>query len=94
MRGPVPDKPSTRPTVPEVTVLARAYYAKPGDAAGGNLHVVLDDSNLDDSSISFCLERAHEAGDADGVVLAEKLLALTRTQRRRLSYNKYCYGSS
>jgi hypothetical protein len=33
------------------------YYNNFGNAAGGNLHIVLDDGNLEDDSIEFCKTR-------------------------------------
>jgi hypothetical protein len=84
-RGPIPDKPRDRPTVPVVLALACHYYAKPGNSTGGNLHVVLEDRNLEDEFIADSIERAVEQGDEEGAALARALLAMTRTQRRRLS---------
>lgn len=37
-----------RPTVPDVLLLARAYCAKPGNSVGGDLHIVLEDRNVQD----------------------------------------------
>jgi hypothetical protein len=73
-----------KPTVPEVLPLVRAYYEKPGNSVGGNLHIVLEDGNVDDSHVRACLEWAQAAGDADAVALATLLLRMSRTQRRRL----------
>lgn len=73
-----------RPTVPEVLPLVRAYYAMPGNGVGGNLHIVLDDANVDDGSVHFCINAAREAGDTEGVKLGEVLLAMSKTQRRKL----------
>lgn len=75
---------TTKPTITEVLPLVRAYYAKPGNEAGGSLHVVLDDGNVSDDDVRFCLQQTREHGDADGVALAEKLLLMSRTQRRKL----------
>jgi len=72
------------PTVPEVLPLVRAYYALPGNSTGGSLHIVLDDGNTDDSSVLFCIRRAHQLDDTDGITLAEILLKMSRTQRRKL----------
>lgn len=83
-RGPIPDKPADRPKVPEVVEMARRYYAKAGNEVGGNLHVVLDDGNLDDGCCGSARARAFAAGDFDGFKLADALCAMTRTQRRRV----------
>lgn len=68
----------------EVTQMARDYYAKPGNGAGGSLHIVLDDGNIKDDSVEFCRKWAEDAGDEDGVRLAEALLGLSKTQRLRV----------
>ena len=74
----------SKPTVPEVLPLVRSYYAKPGNEAGGSLHIVLDDGNVDDDSVAFCLQRANEKHDEDGIKLAELLSKMSKTQRRKL----------
>lgn len=74
-----------KPTVPEVPPLVVAYYAKSGHGAGGNLHIVLDDENVDDGQVQFCLDLARRVGDADGVQLAELLLRMSKTQRLKLA---------
>jgi hypothetical protein len=83
-RGPIPDKAADRPTVPEVLLLAAAYYDKPGNSMGGSLHVALEDGNLDDGNLEFCRGWAAKHQDEDGITLANVLLQLTRTQRVRL----------
>ena len=80
----IPDRPADRPKVPEVLALVRAYYAKPGNGVGGSLHIVLDDHNVKDSDIAWCRDRAQAAGDEDGVKIAELMLQMTPSQRRRL----------
>lgn len=51
-----------------------AYCGKPGNEAGGSLHIVLDDGNVEYKDVCFCLNRAKEKGDEDGIVLASELL--------------------
>lgn len=77
-----------RPTVPEVWPLVRAYYAIDGNSVGGNLHIVLEDGNIKDDDVQWCLDNARERGDASGVELAELLLKMTKTQRTKLSRMK------
>ena len=60
------------------------YYRRPGNEVGGPLHLVLDDYNLDDASIDFCIEAAAERGDDAGVALGRAIRNLTRRQRRAL----------
>lgn len=71
-------------TVPGVLILVRKYYALPGNMCGGNLHIVLDDGNINDGCVRFCIERATKAGDTFGAQLAEILLKCSVTQRRKL----------
>lgn len=73
-----------KPTVPEVLPIVRAYYAKPGNLAGGSLHIVLDDGNVGDDCVEFCEKEATERGDDDGVALARILRRMSKTQRHKL----------
>lgn len=61
----------------------RAYHRK--NITWGSLHIVLDDLNLEDHSVEFCLSYAKENGDREGAELAEILRKLSRTQRRRIA---------
>jgi hypothetical protein len=74
-----------KPTVPDVVPLVRAYYGKPGNEAGGSLHIVLDDCNVDDADVRFCRDTAAERDDDDGVALADILLTMSKTQRLKLA---------
>lgn len=74
-----------KPTVDAVEPLVRAYYAFPGNAAGGNFHLVLDNKNVSDRDVTFCLNQAKIAGDAAGVELGELLIQMSRTQRLKLA---------
>lgn len=64
--------------------MASNYLATPGNGAGGSLHVVLDDANVADSDVRFCLACASKSGDWRGVLLAAAILALSKSQRHRL----------
>jgi hypothetical protein len=75
----------SKPTVPEVLPLVRAYCAKPGNWNGGSLHIVLADDNVSDSDVQHCIEWARERGDDDGAALGEILLRMSKTQRLRLA---------
>lgn len=59
------------------------YYARPENGAGGSLHIVLDDGNVEDDSVAFCEHYAGEAGDGAGRVLARLLGMCSVTQRRK-----------
>ncbi len=69
-------------TVLEVMPDVRALYDK--SAVGCCLHIVLDDGNVADSHVQFCVEYAIEKGHKDCEALARKLLSMTRTQRLKL----------
>ena len=71
-------------TTAEIVELVEAYYAKPGNLAGGNLHIVLDDGNVEDENIEWCRERCLEAGDSDGLLLCTLLAERGRSTRRRI----------
>lgn len=78
-----PDEEARKPTVPEVLPLVQTVYAH--SAVGCCLHIVLDDHNVEDGHVKFCLERAHEAQHHVCITLAEKLLRMSKTQRLRLA---------
>lgn len=93
-RGPIPNKPGDRPTAREVIALARTFCASPGHNIGGALHIVLDDGNLEEGNIRFCLNALNRGAChcgrrvcGEGVTLALALLKLTRTQRYKVYAN-------
>jgi hypothetical protein len=77
--------PRQKPTVPEVLPMMYAYRDTAGNGVGGSLHIVLDDGNVEDGHVRWCIERAQECGDEEGVKLGETLLSMTKTQRKKLS---------
>ena len=93
----------TRPTVPEVLPLVNAYYAFPGCGCGGSLHIVLDDENIDDGSIEYCITCARDPAfwvcqkmggpDEAGEALGNLLLLMSRTQRLKIAKWHDGYGS-
>lgn len=70
-----------RPTAHEVAVYVALFYCVPGNGAGGSCHIVLDDDNIDDGSVSYCLHSALAKGDRLGAAMAQVLLRLSRSQR-------------
>lgn len=72
-----------KPTIPEV--IARFVTYNEHNPAWGSLHVVLDDHNVEDSSVRFCLGWANEHGDWEGAALAHILLQMSKTQRLKIS---------
>jgi len=73
----------------EIIKLAKDYYSKEGNECGGSLHIVLDDGNLEDDNIKFCINYAKENNDIDGIKIGELLLTLSMTQRNKM-YNELC----
>lgn len=61
-------------------------YSLPGCAAGGPLHIVIDDGNVDDHHLDFCAEQmAADEWEVEVVEACEAVLALLRevpAQRR------------
>lgn len=72
-----------KPTTTEVLPLVVAVYQR--HSGGCCLHIVLDDNNVTDSDVDFCVKRSHENGHADCLELAERLRAMSRTQRLKLA---------
>lgn len=71
-----------RLTLPEVVPIAQAYMER--YPHGGSLHLALEDFNLSDKAIEFCAGIASENGDIHGKNLADMMLRLTQTQRKKL----------
>jgi hypothetical protein len=78
-----------KPSIPDVLPLVKAYFQKPGNEAGGLLHVVLDDGNVESPHILFAMEQCLLASDEDGHWLCIQLLRMSRTQRKKLSAMTY-----
>lgn len=70
-----------RPMAPDVAKSIAAYYAKPGNGAGGHCHIVLDDENIRDDHVQWCLDRCEQEQDVDGVSLMQTFLGMKRTAR-------------
>jgi hypothetical protein len=75
-------KPSNTLTVPDVIDRFRAYKEK--EPCWGSIHIVLDDGNVRDKDVKFCIEFALERGDTEGHELACMLLGMSITQRNKL----------
>lgn len=75
-----------RPSIPEIIDRFAIYYQKPGNQAWGKLHVILDDGNVTDSTVEWCIEYANLCQDFEAVALAQILLSMTKTQRLKLPH--------
>lgn len=73
-----------KPTVPEVAPAVRALYVRHG--AGCCLHIVLDDGNVEDHSVDFCIKYAQEEQHLECEKLARTLRMMSRTQRLKLGH--------
>jgi hypothetical protein len=66
---------------------AKLYYRLPGNGAGGNLHLVLDDGNCDDDSMWVCIKGCVQESDKAGLYIAAVMLfAMTEDEREEF----YC----
>lgn len=71
--------------------LIEYYYELPDKGAGGYLHIVLDDGNVDYSCISFCQEQCEENGDTLGYLICDVLLLFSEDERAYM-YTKDKWG--
>lgn len=94
----MPESRLARPSVPEVLPLVNAYYCFDGCGTGGCLHIVLDDDNIEDGSITYCIECAKDpefwltkesygGHDEAGELLGRLLLLMSMTQRGKIAKN-------
>lgn len=57
------------------------------ELGGGNLHIVLEDGNLEDHHIEWCIQNALDEMDGDAAIIGNWLLKLTEEEREDV-YNK------
>ena len=72
---------SDKPTITDALV-ARLRDYNPG--AWGSLHIVMEDGNVRDGDVEFCIQDALKLRDWRGAELACVLRQMSRTQRRKL----------
>lgn len=65
----------------QIAKLIKDYYLLPDNEAGGNCHIVLDDNNIDDESIIYCICECIKNNDKTGQYIMNKLLLLRKTAR-------------
>jgi hypothetical protein len=75
-----------RPNVPEVAPLVAELYKR--NAVGCCLHIVLDDGNVSNRHVDFCIAWARDKGHKECEHLAKKLRLMSTTQRRKLYVRK------
>ena len=71
-----------KPTIPDVFPRVQELYAR--HPAGCHLHVVLDDGNVSDAAVKFCISAAMAAGCVECKEVGILLEGMSKTQRRKL----------
>ena len=61
--------------------LVAEYDEIPENICGGNLHIILDDFNVEDSSIIACYEFSKENKDYLGMLICSKLMGIDESER-------------
>lgn len=80
-----------KPTIPEVLPLVNQLYleedpcTKDAGCVGGHLHIVLDDGNIEDGCVQFCLDQAIEDNCPTCRTIAEQLMQMSKTQRKKIA---------
>ena len=77
------------PSGADVESLIERFYELPGNAAGGSLHVVLDDGNWERDSVIYSRDWARRERDAAGEAFADLLLTLGDEQLHEYLCNGY-----
>lgn len=78
--------------VKEICSLVKYLYDDLHEGAGGLLHIVLDDGNIDDDDLQWCLERCNREENRDRhdrdvcIEIAQRMLNLSREQRTLIYY--------
>ena len=76
----------SKPTIPEVYPLVLEWYEMINQGYDGILfHCILDDGNYEQKFADSSLAQAIKTGDKFSINLAEKIAAMSNTQRRKLS---------
>lgn len=71
-----------KPTTDRVRPLVAAIYKR--SVVGCCLHIAMDDGNVDDDDIEFCILQAQAAGHDDCERVGGLLLQMSRTQRKKV----------
>ena len=62
------------------------YYNINGNKSGGNCHIVLDDLNVNNSSIDFCINVCNENNDFKGLEIMNIMKNFRKTARLKSLY--------
>jgi hypothetical protein len=71
----------------EMIPLMKAIYER--NCVGCCWHIVLDDDNIEDGHVEYCINYAAEKGHQDCIALGPLMLSASRTQRLRASRSYY-----
>ena len=71
----------------EQPIAIKQLYDREGGSGGCCLHIVLDDNNIEDGHVAFCVDRAYQQSHEDCKLLSLSMLALTEEQRGRVLRN-------
>lgn len=74
------------PTVEKMAEWIEWWYTFPDHGAGGNLHIVLDDENVEDHHLTWTRGYCDERGDQTGSNLCLLLRRMTEDDRYRAIY--------
>lgn len=77
-----------KPSVDRVMPLIR-HYCTQAHGLGGNLHIFVEDGNIDDDDIRFCKNNAIDSNDLMCRELCDVLLSMSKTQRKEICKMDY-----
>lgn len=75
-------------TIPDVAPFVEKLYDSPRGSCGCCLHIVLDDQNVADDHVRFCVTGALERQHSLCYGIARCLLKMSKTQRLKLAMTK------
>jgi hypothetical protein len=76
---------------PFIKQFIQYYYKNLDNVVGGNLHVVLDDGNVESEFIIFCRAEAEKNKDSFGIFLCDILLTFSEDELDKM-YNEDFWG--
>jgi len=80
----------TSQRVKEIMPLVWELYATDHGSVGGCLHIVLDDNNICDGSIEFCIDYAKREKCDQCLLIAEMLMKMSEDEREVVTNHVYC----
>lgn len=79
-----------KPTIKLMQEIVQAFYSLPGNSCGGGLHIVVDDYNVEDDNILWCISDERNVGEyaekytQDVKWLGSLLLQYTEEERMQI----------